>query len=292
MSNPVSNQTSGPGRWARRAKAAAQQSDPTAAEPAATRHRPDKLAEPTHAPGSKTNVFLPGEPPVADPDSTSDDSAAGDESLTGDAQPSGGLAALGLEHATGPTTPPVAPAPLNPALPVSGQWPAASTGHGPGPQGTAVQLVGLHGGAGTSTVAALIGPHALDCGTDLEHLAYLAVPVLFVTRSHAHGLDLALRLGQQFAARSLEPVPILGLCVVHDAPTLSKKLARTLRSVQKALPSCWTVPWDEDLRNDPTLPPTASRGRLGRDVRRIVKKAQALHDTHNPPSQVARTHNL
>jgi len=273
-------------RWAERAKAAAQQHPVEPPAPAGAReaqtvesHKrrlfagpPAQAAEP-----SGINPFLPG---PARP--------TGDDEEDLDVEPSnegrgGGLATLGLDHVSGPTGPPLAPAPLNPALSVPQSWPTAPAA--PGPLGTVVQLVGLHGGAGTSTLAALLGPLAVDCGASLDNLATLDVPVLFVTRTHAHGLDLALRIGQQYAARSLGPVRVLGICVVHDAPNLSKGLARTLRSVEKTLPNCWIVPWDEDLRHDPALPSAASHGRMARDVRRILKKAAQLRESREPPQQ-------
>jgi len=201
-----------------------------------------------------------------------------------------GLRSRGLGHTTGPVDPPVAPAPLNPAVRVPESWPIAPAPSGP--DAAQIQLVGLHGGAGTSTLAAEIGPAALDCGVGLDALVTTELPVLFVTRSHARGLDLALRLGQQYAARSLDPLMILGVCVVEDAPTLTKGLARILRSVQKSLPNCWTVAWDEDLRHDPALPAPATRGRLARDIRRMLRKATALREstTTEPSTNGAHTH--
>lgn len=195
----------------------------------------------------------------------------------------------GLDHTTGPTAAPIAPAPAKPALPIPAMWPVPER-----PCSGTVQLLGLHGGAGTSTVAALIGPEAVDCGVGLDQLRSMALPVLFVTRTHAHGLDLALRLGQQHAARSFDTLMVLGLVVVHDAPTLSRGLARKLRSAQRTLPNCWTVPWDEDLRHQPDLPASvAGRGRTARDVRRILKKADRLtqsgkasHQSNNQLRQV------
>lgn len=192
------------------------------------------------------------------------------------------LADLELTHAVGPSSPPVAPAPLNPALRVPAQWP-----NGPAPVGTLVQLVGLHGGAGTSTMAAMLGEEAIDCGQGLDNLVTLSLPVLFVARSHAHGLDLALRIGQQHASRTLEPLMVLGIVVVHDGPSLSKGLARTLTSVEKSLPNSWTLPWSEDIRHDPALPEAATSGRAGRDTRRILKKASQLRASREPSSNHA-----
>lgn len=288
------NDETAAGRWAARARAAAQQRQ-AQPWPPAPEHRPAPEAAPQQqtppaeskprrgkptpaaasearpaagsAASSAVNPFLPGtRKTVIDDEERHEEGGEG-------------LAALGFGHAVGPTSPPVAPAPLNPAVRVPSGWPGA-----PAPAGTCVQLVGLHGGAGVSTLAGLLGEEAIDCGPGLGNLVTLQLPVLFVTRSHAHGLDLALRVGQQHASRTLEPLMILGLVVVHDAPTLSKGLARTLRSVEKSLPNCWTVPWSEDLRHDTAPPPAATGGRTGRDAHRILKKASQLRDSREPPS--------
>lgn len=231
-----------------------------------SRPSPDVAAAPA---GEGVNPLLPdgaGRRPASrrreDVDELDDDAATG-------------LDVLGLGHVTGPAIPPPAPTPLNPALRLPASWPPRRPTV---PGEHLVQVVGLHGGAGTSTMAALIGPAAIDCGAGLDNVVDVTVPVLFVTRSHARGLDLALRIGQQFAARNLDPLPVLGLCVIHDAPSLSKGLARALRSVERSLPNCWTLPWNEDVRHDPALPPAADRGRMARDVRRILRKAGRLRD--------------
>ncbi len=227
-----------------------------------------KTSEPAaSAAGPKANPLLPGAP------------VSGDDNEDGDEER--GVLSAGLGHVSGPSDPPVAPAPLNPALPVPTTWPIRRADAG----APSVQLVGLHGGAGTSTLAALIGPEAADCGHSLDELRTVDVPVLFVTRTHARGLDLAMRIGQQHASRTLEPLMVLGVVVVDDAPVLSKGLARTLRSVEKSLPNCWHLPWDEDLRHDTSLPAPASRGRLSRDVRRILKKAEQLVERQSTAPQ-------
>ena len=274
-------------RWAARARAAAQhlpESDqhinttakPTPRTDAGKRRlfsRPSSAAEP--APTAAVNPLLP--PDASGGRGLDNDEGAGHASA-------GGLSAIGFEHVAGPTAPPLAPIPLNPALQVPLTWPQRA------PEAVEVQLVGLHGGAGTTTVAGLLGPQAADCGVGLEELITTDVPVLFVTRTHAHGLDLALRVGQQYAARSLEPLMVLGVVVVHDAPQLSKGLGRTVRSVQKTLPNCWTVAWDEDWRHDPNPPPVATHGRLARDARRILRKAAALRESRADPPQTQTEH--
>lgn len=216
---------------------------------------------PTEAPAGNQNPFLPAPPR----DETED--------IIRNEGRGGGVTTLGLDHTTGPEHPPLADPPLKPAVTLPDIWSTTpATGQ---VYAAAVQLVGLHGGAGTSTMASLLGYQAVDAGRGLDNVDP-TIPVLFVTRSHAQGLNLALRLGQSVAAKTLDPLMILGVVVVHDAPTLSKGLARTLRSVTKSLPHCWVVPWDDDFRHDHELPAPATHGRLGRDAHSIVKKAMQL----------------
>lgn len=269
----------GQGKWAEKAlaaarlrEAAAQDSGPEQ-DPEQTKRRlfgRSSVKESSAAAPAAVNPFLPTTPVRVKP-SEDHDEESGDEAPV----------PTGLGHSTGAAAPPVAPAPMSPAVVLPSEWPTTRES---GPQGLVVQLVGLHGGAGTSTLAAEMGPQAADCGTGLDHLRSVDVPVLFVTRSHARGLDLALRLGQQHAARRLSPLTVLGVVVVHDAPgPLSKLLARRLKSVQKALPNCWTVPWSEDRRHDVGLPPVASQGARARDIRRVLKQAVELTESTEQP---------
>jgi hypothetical protein len=173
-----------------------------------------------------------------------------------------------VEHFTGPDSPPAAPPPSRLAVVLPPVWATPATG-------AVVQLVGLHGGAGTTTLAALAGPGAIDLGTSLTGAA-ASVPVLFVTRTHARGLDLALRLGQQWAAGGISPLRVVGLAAVYDAPTLTPALTRTLKSVTKTLPHCWVFRWDENLRASAAPPSAAPSGRLGRELKNIRKHATRL----------------
>lgn len=108
--------------------------------------------------------------------------------------------------------------------------------------------LGVHGGAGESTLAELIGGHA--CGhrwpepSDEGERA----KVLLVARQTAHGLDAAARAARDWAAGSHPGVDLLGLVVVAGAPG---KVPRTLRSrtriVGGGVPRTWVVPWIESL---------------------------------------------
>lgn len=173
---------------------------------------------------------------------------------------------------TGPAAPTGAPAPADPLFVVPDQLPLAGAGLR---SDVVVQVCGLHGGAGTSTVAALLGEAAQDCGVGVEGVLEARVPVVFVTRTNARGLSLARRLASQWASGGLQDLLVLGLVLVDDAPALSRELHRELKSAEKALPHSWRITWSEDLRHDPELPPPAEAGRRRRLCKSLLKHATA-----------------
>ena len=117
---------------------------------------------------------------------------------------------------------------------------------GPGPD---LWLASCHGGAGTSTLAALI-PRSASAGR------YWPTPlppgqsrVLLVARSHASGLFAAQAAAHQWAAGVLPGVRLLGLVVVADAPgSRPKPLHDLVRLVAGGVPQIWELPWVEALR--------------------------------------------
>lgn len=174
--------------------------------------------------------------------------------------------------ATGPAEPTGAPEPVNPLLPLperfdrSRAWP-----------GLEVQVVGLHGGAGTSTVTSLLGREAIDCHVGLGRLVDPDLPVVLVARTHARGLALVKRAAEQWASGGFEhAIRLLGVVLVDDAPTLSKSLHREMKSVERALPHSWRLGWNDDFRHDADLPGEALKGRLRRVRRSLLTQAQKL----------------
>lgn len=83
------------------------------------------------------------------------------------------------------------------------------------PHGAVVQLVGLHGGAGVTTLSHVLGDGVLDAGVGLD-LAAAGVPVVLVARTHATGLDVAARAARQWASGGLTGLPLLGAILVDD----------------------------------------------------------------------------
>lgn len=141
--------------------------------------------------------------------------------------------------------------------------PAVTTGlgHMDAPAGVPLCVVGVHGGAGASTIAQLAGgacgrlwpvPHPYEP-------AARVLPVVLVTRTHAAGLLAAQVALTQWAGGGVDPrVNLLGLALVADAPG---RLPRALRDLMKVIsggaPRRWELPWSESLRlgdPDPKLP--------------------------------------
>ncbi|WP_336853923.1 DUF6668 family protein [Sinomonas albida] len=171
-------------------------------------------------------------------------------------------------------------APAGPARPQKGvRWESATDVPrtpvaGPAP---AVWVMGAHGGAGESTVTALLEgavatDHAWpvreerggqDGGEDV---------VLLVCRSNAAGLRAAQLAAIEYGSGSL-PGSLAGLVVMADAPgRLPKALADQLRLVAGAVPHLWQLPWVEAWRTS-TTPDTAA---LPSAVRGVLDKLR-LH---------------
>ncbi|WP_433461845.1 DUF6668 family protein [Spirillospora sp. CA-128828] len=133
-----------------------------------------------------------------------------------------------------------------------------------------------HGGAGASTLAALI-PNGMCAGR------YWPMPeppgrsrVLLVARTHAHGLCAAQAAARQWAAGVLPNVRLLGMVVVADAPgKLPRPLKDLLRLISGGVPRVWELPWVEALRlGDPpgqiNLP--SAHARLAQDLKHIISE--------------------
>jgi hypothetical protein len=141
-------------------------------------------------------------------------------------------------------------------------------------------LASCHGGAGASTLAAVI-PRSMSSGR------YWPTPelpgqaqVLLVARSHAAGLCAAQAAARQWAAGVLPNVRLLGLAVVADAPgKRPRPLKDLLNLISGGVPHVWDLPWVEALRlgdtPEQTKLPSAYR-RLVQDMHRIL--SENAHD--------------
>ena len=117
----------------------------------------------------------------------------------------------------------------------------------------------MHGGAGESSLARLTPhwPAAAHAWPVITTPTNSATRVVLVARSHAAGLRAAQRAATQWASFATpEPVQVLGLVVVADAPgRLPRPLRELVDLVGGGVPHTWFVPWIESWRlgESPTL---------------------------------------
>lgn len=117
-----------------------------------------------------------------------------------------------------------------------------------GAHASGIWCVGVTGGAGESTVAALDN-HWHGAGHAWPVLKHNTPRVLLICRSDARGLRAAQGAAQQWAAGLVGAVELLGLVVVADAPgRLPKSLREQLEVVSGGVPRTWQLPWSDELR--------------------------------------------
>lgn len=168
-----------------------------------------------------------------------------------------------MEH--GPTDPS--------ALPISAediQGPTWTFGPIPADCVTRVMVMGLHGGAGATTLAELLGESVTDHGTTWP-VADDGKPVgvIAVCRSHWRGLDAADRFTQQWAAELLTGSTLLGLVIVDDGPSLSDGQQKAMKRLLKRTPRGFHIPWVEAWRHTSPV--------QGRTPARTTRIIRALH---------------
>ncbi|MGQ4510682.1 DUF6668 family protein [Dermabacteraceae bacterium P13147] len=139
-----------------------------------------------------------------------------------------------------------------------------------------ILVSGVHGGAGASLVATLLG----DVAAEYERSWPVPSPwvsadassVLLVARTHGRGLD-ALDAALQAWHRDAyaEGVPLLGVMVVDDGPKLSKAQRARVRALTRMAPTGWRLPWTNELRYD--AHEYVASGHIKRVLASIRKKA-------------------
>ncbi|MFH9871566.1 hypothetical protein ACH4NT_36515 [Streptomyces lydicus] len=177
--------------------------------------------------------------------------------------------------------PPQAPRPLQPAQrQLSVATPHMQLGTLPmaPAQGVIWWALGVHGGAGVSTLLRTVGGggDALRRWPDI-HGAISGVHVVLVARADAHGLACAQAALQEWHT-GLAPASthIAGLVLMADAPTKPPRSVRDrVRVLTGAVEHSWEVPWVEEWREG------------GRPAKRI-KALVSLEDTLRqlPPPQI------
>lgn len=177
-------------------------------------------------------------------------------------------APLYAEPPTARATGPLAPQRGVPAPDRVDQLPTLSQGHQ-----ADLWWLGAHGGAGESSLAALVPEwSAAGHGWPLAP-GVKASRVVVVARSNMRGLRAAQLAATQWASGLVPHVQVVGLVVVADAPgRLPRPLREFAHLVAGGFPRTWTVPWIEAWRlGEPPELSTAPR-----DVRRLVDDLSAL----------------
>lgn len=148
---------------------------------------------------------------------------------------------------------------------------------------TGLWWVGVHGGAGESTLAALTaGSHAGGHAWPVplgDTVAPPQIQVALVARTSLSGIRAAQRAATEWALGSLPHLSLLGLVWIADAPG---KLPRALRDeaavVSGGVPRVWHIPWIEAWRTAvaPSIDGSPKQvRRLLQDLRYLVTESHA-----------------
>lgn len=138
---------------------------------------------------------------------------------------------------------------VNPAWAPTTTWPRSKvTDH------RLLTIFGLHGGAGTSTVATFFGDDAVDAGQGFPIAGGWTRPlpvlnVIAVARTHYSGLRAAEEFTQQWAHGRLSESRLIGLVLVDDGPNLSAGQKRAVKRLLKKTPRGGHIPWREEWRH-------------------------------------------
>lgn len=113
----------------------------------------------------------------------------------------------------------------------------------------ALWWLGVHGGAGESTLSATVpGSRAAGHAWPIT-LDGSPVNVILVARSNANGLAAAQRAATEWASGSLPSIQLVGLVIVADSHgKLPKPLRDLAQVVSGGVPAVWQVPWVEAWR--------------------------------------------
>lgn len=120
-------------------------------------------------------------------------------------------------------------------------------------------VAGAHGGAGATTLSALLGSGAFDAGVSWPVASgwvrpLPVLPVVLAARTHGAGLAAAERVAKAWASGELTQSRLVGLVLIDDAPRLTKTQKSAAARVARMTPMGWHIGWDPQWRETP-LPP-------------------------------------
>lgn len=141
-------------------------------------------------------------------------------------------------------------------------------------------VAGTHGGAGASTLTALLGAGAFDAGVAWPVAGGWArplpvLPVVLVARTHGAGLSAAERAARSWAAGELAESRLLGIVLVDDAPQLTKAQKAAAKRVSLMTPRGWHIAWQPEWREVEAPAADALPVRVRRTLEDIRKLAAA-----------------
>jgi len=142
-------------------------------------------------------------------------------------------------------------------------------------------VFGLHGGAGTSTVASLFADDAVDAGQGFPVAGGWIRPlpvlnVIAVARTHYAGLIVAEEFTQQWAHGNFPESRLIGLILVDDGPDLSTGQKRAVKRLLKKTPRGGHIPWREEWRH--YAPPSDQLPLRIRRLTQVLLKAARNED--------------
>jgi len=164
---------------------------------------------------------------------------------------------------TGPTKPGLSPTLEAPQTP----WPHQDIGVFEGQA-----IMGLHGGAGATTLTGLLGPTAADIGQTwpVSHStrtqATWPLPVIAVARTDRTGLSTAERFIRSWANSQLPGSKLSALVLIEAGPRTSEARKKATKRLLRMVPRGVHIPWMDSWLDAPPDP-----NRLPGRIKRIIK---------------------
>lgn len=119
----------------------------------------------------------------------------------------------------------------------------------PSPAQPRIWVIGVHGGAGESTIAEL-HPDFREAHHRWPAPAAPSPRCILVARTNAAGLYNARAAAKDWGAGTEPHILLLGLVLIPDAPgRIPKDLAREITRSSGGVPRVWQLPWIEDWRH-------------------------------------------
>ncbi len=158
-----------------------------------------------------------------------------------------------------------------------------------------LHVLGVHGGAGESTIAALLPGSVEALGAwPVEPVedgqAAYSTRVLLVARTHVQGLLAALAALEEWSKGDVFPVRVMGIVMIADARGRMPRKVREMQSlVVSSAPRSWSVPYLSSLRVDEPFANAANARALARLSLEIADAVRERHDAWGPPAGTGTT---